>query len=69
MQCRMIAYIPGGYEKAGRIYDPSFASPTVQSRDYKDPIRVAIDERGYEEPLEDGQSRQTFRGRHHTVGS
>lgn len=49
MQCRMIAYIPGGYEKAGRVYDPSYASPTVQSRDYKDPIRVAVDDRGHEE--------------------
>lgn len=39
----MIAYIPSGYEKAGRVYDVSHISPTIQSRDYKDPIKVLID--------------------------
>lgn len=36
---RMIGIInPDGYEKVNRVYSPSGDCPTLQARDYKDPV-------------------------------
>ena len=37
---------PEGYERINRVYWEGGYSPCVTSRDYKDPIRVLIDECG-----------------------
>lgn len=42
MRCRQIGTLDCSYEKAGRIYDSRGISPTIESRDYKDPKLVAV---------------------------
>lgn len=38
----VVGQLPG-YEKNGRIYDTHGISPTVQSRDYKDPAKIVVE--------------------------
>lgn len=42
MRCRQIGTLDCSYEKAGRVYDSRGISPTIESRDYKDPKLVAV---------------------------
>lgn len=45
MKIEVAANLPG-YEKNGRIYGVQGMSPTVQARDFKDPIKVVVERDG-----------------------
>ena len=44
---------PAGYEKVNRVYSPKGLTPTITSRDYKDPIKIVDMERRKYTILED----------------